>query len=194
MTEADARQLGVRPIATSDASLFQLTISQGYHFISLVAIAVILALGFTSFMAVFWSVAIAFVLSMLRADSRLVTPQAFAIGVIVAVSAYAIGRFDGALLPTLLDGRLSVSVFWGIAAATAYAAIQALSAQLASRAPSPDMTGMVTALSDAGARHARHCCDLRLRRHHRLRRQPHRPRPHHLWQSSSSSARGRVSS
>ena len=35
------------------------------------AIAVALAMGFTPFMAVFWSIAVAFALSMIRADSRL---------------------------------------------------------------------------------------------------------------------------
>jgi TRAP-type uncharacterized transport system fused permease subunit len=81
MTEADARRLGVAPVKTSDASLWALTLREGYHFLSLGAIAVFLILGFTSFLAVFWSIAIAFLLSMIRPESRLVTLPAFAVGI-----------------------------------------------------------------------------------------------------------------
>ncbi len=152
MTEADARRLKIRSAAGSDASVLGLTLSQGYHFISLVAIAVILALGFTSFMAVFWSLAIAFVLSMLRADSRLVTLPAFGFGVISGIVALAIGRLDPGLLPLgLLDGRISAAVFWGMAGAIAFSALQALAAIRRGLDPSPDETRMIEALSD-GAR------------------------------------------
>jgi TRAP-type uncharacterized transport system fused permease subunit len=152
MTEADARRLNIHATARSDVSVLGLTLSQGYHFISLAAIAVILALGFTSFMAVFWSLAIAFVLSMLRTDSRLVSPPAFGFGVICGVLALIIGRLDPGALPLgLLDGRSSVAAFWGMAGATAFSALQALVAIRRDHEPPADQTRMIAALSD-GAR------------------------------------------
>lgn len=154
MTEADTRRLGVKPVKTSHDSLWELTKSQGYHFLSLAAIAVFLVLGFTSFMAVFWSIAIAFALSMLRADSRLVTPFAFACGVGFGIAAWAFGAsgLAKALGPDeLFDGRISVSVFWGMVAAVAVSGGQWLIAQRAGRPVSEDMTRMIEALTD-GAR------------------------------------------
>lgn len=112
MTEADARRLKLGAVAASSQSLWSLTRSQGYHFLSLAAIAVALIAGLTSFMAVFWSIAVAFALSMLRADSRLVTRPAFAVGVIAAlISAF------------VFDTRFSVTVFWGVAFATLASAL-----------------------------------------------------------------------
>jgi TRAP transporter 4TM/12TM fusion protein len=152
MTEADARRLKIHPTARSDLSVVGLTLSQGYHFISLAAIAVILALGFTSFMAVFWSLAIAFVLSMLREDSRLVSLPAFGFGVGCGIAALIIGRLDPGILPfQLLDARSSVAVFWGIAGATAFSAFQALTALRQDHSPPADQTRMIEALSE-GAR------------------------------------------
>jgi TRAP transporter 4TM/12TM fusion protein len=146
MTEADARRLNVTAVKTSDASLWGLTISQGYHFLSLGAIAVCLIWGFTSFMAVFWSIAVAFALSMIRADSRLVTPRAFLIGVIVAI-AFHLAASAG----LITDTRLSAAVFWGIAAAIAVSGLEWLASTPATREASPDQTRMIEALGH-GAR------------------------------------------
>ena len=129
MTEADARRYDIKPVKTSDASLWKLTWTQGYHFLSLAAIAVALAWGFTSFMAVFWSIAVAFVLSMIRRDSRLVTPLAFGVGVMVAggIALLAQTTIPFSLgLHHVIDTRVSVAVFWGIAAATIFSAFQSL--------------------------------------------------------------------
>jgi len=112
MTEADARRLKLSSVAASSQSLWSLTRSQGYHFLSLGAIAVALIAGLTSFMAVFWSIAVAFVLSMIRADSRLVTRPAFVLGLAAALGAGLI-----------FNARFSVAVFWGLAAATAASAL-----------------------------------------------------------------------
>jgi len=71
MVEADARRLGVTAVKTSDASVWALTRQHGYHFISLGAIAVFLSIGMSAFMAVFWSIALAFALSFIRPDTRL---------------------------------------------------------------------------------------------------------------------------
>ncbi len=126
MTEADARRLKLAAGAPSAQSLRQLTFSQGYHFLSLAAIAVALIAGLTSFMAVFWSIAVAFLLSMIRADSRLVTRPAFLIGVAAALAAWAFGASGAAKAVGLggaFDARISVAVFWGIAVATICSAL-----------------------------------------------------------------------
>jgi TRAP transporter 4TM/12TM fusion protein len=154
MTEADTRRLDIKPIKTSDASLWQLTRSQGYHFLSLGAIAVFLALGFSSFMAVFWSVAIAFALSMLREESRLVTIPAFAVGCGFAVLSWlfaASGVAASLGLGEQFDGRISVSAFWGMVAAVAFSGWQALRAMRGGPAVGEDATRMIVALTD-GAR------------------------------------------
>ena len=121
MTEADARRLKLNVVSAGGASLWQLTRTQGYHFLSLGAIAAALIAGLTSFMAVFGSIAVAFLLSMLRADSRLVTWPAFLAGAAAALAAAALGHSGAAEavgLGDLFDTRLSVAVFWGIAVAT----------------------------------------------------------------------------
>ncbi len=154
MTEADTRRLDIKPVKTSDASLWELTKSQGYHFLSLAAIAVFLALGFSSFMAVFWSVAIAFALSMLREDSRLVTIRAFIVGCVFGVATwlFAVSGLAARLGPDeLFDGRISVSVFWAVVAATAFSGWQALQARRGGAPVGPDATRMIEALTD-GAR------------------------------------------
>ncbi|MGL5361630.1 MAG: TRAP transporter permease [Bosea sp. (in: a-proteobacteria)] len=154
MTEADSRRLGILPVKTSNDSLWALTKDQGYHFLSLGAIALFLVLGYTSFMAVFWSIVIAFGLSMLRVDSRLVTPRAFWIGCAAAVAIFAIGMtgLPKALgLQELFDGRLSVSMFWGMTVALLASGLGALIARRANREPTEGATRMIEALTD-GAR------------------------------------------
>jgi TRAP transporter 4TM/12TM fusion protein len=151
MTEADSRRMKVAAVRTSEASLWDLTKAGGYHFISLGAIAVFLVLGFTSFMAVYWSIVVAFVLSMLRPESQLVTRKAFIIGCGAALAAHVFGLTDlprSLGLHELFDGRASVASFWGIAAAVLVSGIES---QLAIRAgrPVPDGgTGMIDALID----------------------------------------------
>ncbi len=153
MTEADSRRLGIMPVKTSDESLWELTKTQGYHFLSLAAIAVFLALGFSSFMSVFWSIAIAFLLSMLRADSRLVTVPAFWFGCAFVPVAYAIwasGIAQGLGLDELFDGRISVCVFWGMTASIIFSGLQAVLATRAGRETTADMTRLIEALTDGG--------------------------------------------
>jgi TRAP transporter 4TM/12TM fusion protein len=151
MTEADARRLQVQPVKTSDASLWALTLREGYHFLSLGAIAVFLVLGFTSFLAVFWSIAIAFGLSMIRPESRLVTLNALTIGIEAGLLAYLYGAFGLAAahgLGDLFDSRISVALFWGMAAATAASGLQAVLAARTGRTPDPASTRMIEALVD----------------------------------------------
>ncbi|MBL8569669.1 MAG: TRAP transporter fused permease subunit [Phreatobacter sp.] len=151
MTEADSRRMNVSAVRTSDASLWELTKAGGYHFISLGAIAIFLVLGFTSFMAVYWSIVVAFVLSMLRPDSQLVTRSGFLIGCGAALAAHFFGLSD---IPRtlgmheLFDGRLSVASFWGIAAAVTASGAQSLLAAQAGRDLPAGGTAMIEALID----------------------------------------------
>ena len=75
MVELDAKKIGVKEIAFDKTySLWQLTYLYGFHFISLIAIVVIMIIGFTPIMAVFWSTVITFAVSFIRKDTAL-TPK-----------------------------------------------------------------------------------------------------------------------
>jgi TRAP transporter 4TM/12TM fusion protein len=72
MVELDAKKFGVEEIAFDKTySLGQLTYLYGFHFISLIAIVVIMILGFTPIYAVFWATVITFALSFIRRDTGL---------------------------------------------------------------------------------------------------------------------------
>ena len=71
MIEADSRRLGTKAIRTSNLSLGQLTLRYGYHFTSLVAIALFMAFGMTAFRAVFWATVLAVALSFVRKETAL---------------------------------------------------------------------------------------------------------------------------
>jgi TRAP transporter 4TM/12TM fusion protein len=113
MVEADARRLGVAPVKTSDLSLIRLTQRHGYHFISLIAIAVLLFMGVSAFMAVFWSIALAFALSLIDPSQRLTPLWCAGVGL------------GATLLALLLGERASAAVFWGLVFALAPALILA---------------------------------------------------------------------
>jgi TRAP-type uncharacterized transport system fused permease subunit len=63
--------LGTHPTRAGDLSLAQLTWRYGYHFSSLVAIAVFMAFGMTAFRSVFWATLLAFALSFVRRETAL---------------------------------------------------------------------------------------------------------------------------
>ena len=71
MIEADSRRLGTHAVRTHSLSLGRLTITYGYHFLPLVAITVMLAVGMSAFRAVLWATVLAFLLSFLRRESAL---------------------------------------------------------------------------------------------------------------------------
>ena len=56
MIEADTRRLGTRPVELALPSLWELTRRQGYHFLTLVGLPIMLALGMSAFRAVFYSI------------------------------------------------------------------------------------------------------------------------------------------
>src|SRR6185436_3162524 len=103
--EADARRLGVIPVKTSDKSAWALARVHGYHFISLGAIAVFLATGMSAFMAVFWSIAIGFALSLLRAETRLALLPGAAIGFAVVCVLQLSGERVAKVISLLLSGE-----------------------------------------------------------------------------------------
>jgi len=110
MIEADSRRMHTTAVTLETPPLLELTLKYGYHFTSLIAVAVLMATGMTAFMAVFWSIVIAFALSFLRRETRLTSLWAFALAVVVGVALY------------LLGWRAPVAAFWGVMAAVAGAA------------------------------------------------------------------------
>jgi TRAP transporter 4TM/12TM fusion protein len=72
MVEFDAKKFGAKVIAFDRTySLWQLTRMYGFHFTSLIAIVVIMLIGFTPILAVFCSTVIAFAVSFIRWDTAL---------------------------------------------------------------------------------------------------------------------------
>jgi TRAP transporter 4TM/12TM fusion protein len=71
MIEADSRRLGTRAVDIDVPPLATLTRRYGYHFLSLVIVAVLMAAGVTAFRAVFWATLLAIALSFLRPESAL---------------------------------------------------------------------------------------------------------------------------
>jgi TRAP transporter 4TM/12TM fusion protein len=72
MVELDAKKFGIKEIAFDKTySLGQLTYLYGFHFISLVAIVVMMVIGYTPIMAVFWATVITFAASFIRKDTAL---------------------------------------------------------------------------------------------------------------------------
>ncbi len=136
MVEADARRLGVAPVRTSEASAWALTRAYGYHFISLGAIAVLLVWGLSAFMAVFWSIALAFALSLLRTNTRLSLIEGAAAGGVIALLAWVLGE------------RASAAVLIGMGGATLYSAAMWIGAQREGAAVGAGATAMVEALVD----------------------------------------------
>ena len=77
MIEADSRRLGASGEMAHVERASTLFRAHGYHFISLVAIAVFMIAGLSAFRAVFWATVLAFALSFLRRDTAL-TPKRLA--------------------------------------------------------------------------------------------------------------------
>jgi TRAP transporter 4TM/12TM fusion protein len=72
MVEFDAKKFGAKVISFDRTySLWQLTRLYGFHFTSLIAIVVIMVVGFTPIMAVFWATVIALAVSFIRPDTAL---------------------------------------------------------------------------------------------------------------------------
>ncbi len=75
MIELDARKLGERQVAIPVQPLGALVRRYWFHFTSLVAIIVFLAMGFSAMWAVFWCIAVAVATSYLRRETMLTPPR-----------------------------------------------------------------------------------------------------------------------
>ena len=71
MIEADTRRLGTRPVDIALPSLRELTRRRGYHFLTLVLLSIMLALGMSAFRAVFYSIVAAVAVSFMDAKTAL---------------------------------------------------------------------------------------------------------------------------
>jgi TRAP-type uncharacterized transport system fused permease subunit len=109
MIEADSRRMQTHAVDLQTLPLRELTLKYGYHFTSLFAVAVLMALGMTPFLAVFWSIVIAFALSFLRPETRLTSLSAFLAGLGLTAVLFVLGQ------------RLSVACFWGMMLTTGIA-------------------------------------------------------------------------
>ena len=78
MVEIDARKHAMdRSSSRHSATVWQLTKTMGFHFISLVAIIVFLLLGFSPIASVFWATVVAALISFLNKDSALLDLSLF---------------------------------------------------------------------------------------------------------------------
>jgi TRAP transporter 4TM/12TM fusion protein len=109
MMEADSRRMKTRPVEFESRPLRELTLKYGYHFSSLFVIVILMWRGQTAFMAVFWSIVVAFLLSFIQPETRLTS--LWALGAAVAFAAVL----------ALTGQRLSVAAFWGLMLAAAIA-------------------------------------------------------------------------
>lgn len=132
MIEADSRRLQTQVVEIASPPLGMLTRQFGYHFTSLFAVAGLMVLGMTPFLAVFWSIVIAFALSFLRAETRLTSLGALGVGVgltLVLAGSNAAG---------LIAMRWSVACFWGMMATAGVAALLAWRSRAQADAQSSD--------------------------------------------------------
>jgi len=118
MVEFDAKKFGAKVIAFDRTySLGRLTRLYGFHFTSLIAIVVIMVVGFTPIMAVFWATMIAFGLSFIHRETALVPQKLIAalrggsIGVLsVATTCASAGIIVGVTTLTGLGLKFSTIV------------------------------------------------------------------------------------
>ena len=71
MIEADSRRLGTRAVTAQALPLGRLTRTHGHHFLPLVAITALMALGMSAFRAVLWATVLAAALSFVRRETAL---------------------------------------------------------------------------------------------------------------------------
>jgi TRAP transporter 4TM/12TM fusion protein len=138
MIEADSRRMATHAIEITTPPLWQLTRNYGYHFTSLIAVALLMATGMTAFMAVFWSIVIAFGLSFLRPETRLTSLVALGVGIIVWGVLYWLGW------------RPPTAAFWAMMAAVAVAVLSLLYGRVRNVAGDPANWRMVHALESGG--------------------------------------------
>jgi TRAP transporter 4TM/12TM fusion protein len=114
MIELDARKMHTRSIAVEAPPIWELTRKYWYHFTSLIAIVVLMAIGFTPITSVFYAIALGYVLSFLRRDTMigpgrtLQTLRAGAVGTLsVASTCATAGIIVGIMTLTGLGLKMS---------------------------------------------------------------------------------------
>ncbi len=128
MIEADSRRMHTRHVDVETVPLKELTLKYGYHFSSLFAIVILMVIGMSAFLAVFWSIVIAFLLSFLRAETRLTSLAFLAAGAVLAAVLFATGS------------GLSQAAFWGMMLATALAALTVVARLANVKIPVPGLS------------------------------------------------------
>jgi TRAP transporter 4TM/12TM fusion protein len=131
MIEADSQRFRTQAIEGEQPSLWTLTRTKGYHFLSLISVAVLMVAGMSAFRAVFWATLLAFALSFvtresalwprrlgaaLAAGGRAVLPAAATTataGIIVGVvSLTGLGLKVAGLIVTMAGGHLFLTVLY----------------------------------------------------------------------------------
>ena len=114
MIELDARKMGTRAVFIETLPVGTLVRRYWYHFTSLIAIIVLMVLGYTPINAVFWAIVLAFLLSFLRRDTAMTpirTAQALRSGAIgtlsVAATCAVAGIIVGIMVLTGLGLKMS---------------------------------------------------------------------------------------
>jgi TRAP transporter 4TM/12TM fusion protein len=111
--EIDARRMGARQIALDAPSFWSLTARYWYQYTSLFAIIAFLIAGFTTITAVFWSIAVAILVSYIRSDTALAPrrlAQAFAAGTKQVLGVAATTAVAGIIVGILLQTGLGLKV------------------------------------------------------------------------------------
>lgn len=72
MVHFEAKREGLKPLTKAELPSFQKTLFRGGHLLlSIVALVVFLAMGYTAMMAAFWAILLLFLLSFIRGETRL---------------------------------------------------------------------------------------------------------------------------
>jgi TRAP transporter 4TM/12TM fusion protein len=118
MVEFDAKKFGAKEISIEHKqSLMKLTYTYGYHFLSLVILILMMVVGYTPMMAVFWAIVTCFLTSFIRKETR-ITPtkliEALKLGTIgvlnVAVVCACAGIIVGVVSLTGVGLKLSTII------------------------------------------------------------------------------------
>ena len=115
MVELDARKFGMHDVSIEHKhSVWQLTRTFGFHFLSLISIIIFMLLGFSPILSVFWATVVAYVVSFFHAScalnpKKLVTAlEAGSVGVLnVAATCAAAGIIVGVVTLTGLGLKFS---------------------------------------------------------------------------------------
>lgn len=162
MIEADSRRMNTSSVEVATRPLLELTLKYGYHFSSLFAVAILMAVGFSPFLAVFWSIVVAFALSFLRPETRLTSLRGLLIGAVLAYPLAVVWQFvtdtigataRGGDVPgfaAALAQRPSVVAFWLMMAAVAASSLMGWMARRRSRDAAEGSFRMLQGLEAGG--------------------------------------------